>query len=206
MLFLKKRLILLFVAIVLISFALFIRVSDNYSKACDEYAENGLKGRISSEINENLISVINESSYNNGNLLELTYNEQNELKAVSVNSEILNIVALELANSVYESIASAEASFGFPIGNVTGHKFLSGKGPNIKVEVVPVGAVEYEIKSELVSGGINQTLYRLKIDYTSQISVIAPFFGKESKIETCVIIAELLIIGNVPNVVLPFGE
>ncbi len=202
----KRRVFIILLAVFLINGAATLRISRYYSYACEEYAENGLSGKILSEINRNIAFTLNESNIKTNDILKPNYDENGNLKSINIESYKLNLLALEISQAVYRSIDSAETTFGFPIGNATGLKYLSGKGPNVGVSVIPTGAVSYELQSEFLSGGINQTLYRLNLLLNCNISVIAPFFDKDKIIETSVIIAEVLIIGDVPKVMLPFSE
>lgn len=186
--------------------AVLLRVSRYYSISCDTYAENGIKGRISYEINKNIETTITKQKNNTCDFIKIYYNNENKIESVSIDGAAINSFALNISNTVYDSIIDTENSFGFPIGNAFGSEFLSGKGPNVKVTVVPVGFVEYDIESEFVSAGINQTLYRIIINYKTKISCIAPFYDTESEIITKLIVCETLIVGEVPDFALPFVE
>lgn len=201
----KRRILIIFLALIMIFTALILRISRFYSLACEEYANYGVKGRITSEINKNIISILNDSGTETDNLVELSYDNDGKLKYVNIKSEKLNMLAIDISETIYASINSAENEFGFPIGNTTGIKKLSGKGPNVNVKIIPIGTVNYEFKSEMISGGINQTLYRIKILFYCNISVIAPFFENSQTIETSIVVSEILIVGDVPNMILPFG-
>ena len=81
-----------------------------------------------------------------------------------------------------------------------GSRLLSGKGPEIPVNVIPVGSLSYELKSELVSGGINQTVHRISLFYSATVRCLAPFDEELIIITGETVIAETLIIGEVPKI------
>ncbi len=184
--------------------ALIIRISAFYSIVCDEYAENGVKGTITSNINKCVMEALDEISFGTP-IYKTEINDNNEVESIIIDSNRLNKTALLLSEKIYLCIED-NIRFGFPFGNVLGVKFLSGRGPKIHVTAVPIGFIEYDYRSELLSSGINQTLYRIKIDFKCNISVLAPFYEREISITTSVIIAEILIVGSVPNLLLPSVE
>ena len=197
---LKRKLIVVIIAVFLLIGALVIRFTEFYSMVCNDYSSNGLKGSITARINKRVFDIINTSDLDN-DIYKVEYNDEKELKSVSIDSKRINELSLKLSEDIYLCIEE-DVRFGFPLGNTFGLKFLSGKGPNVHVDVVPVGYVEYEIKSEVLSSGINQTLYRVKIELISNFSVLAPFYENNISIITNVIIAELLIVGNVPSLII----
>lgn len=181
-------------------------MSRYYSIACQEYADSGIKGRITSEINNKVSSELQNDGIQAKQYVNVEYGDNGKIASINVNSFELNDLALSISNTVYESINNIDNSFEFPIGNAMGSEFLSGKGPNVHVTVIPFGAVEYEIGSELSSAGINQTVYRLTITYKTRISCIAPFCDIKTEITTRLIVCEILIVGAVPEFALPFIE
>lgn len=200
----KRRLIFLSLCFIIILSIITVRIITNYGVCCDEYAETGVKGELSNDINARIGQYFNDFSVAN-KILDIEYSLDNKIKGVTVNSMLANRIALNLTNELFESLQEMR-TFGFPIGNTLGTKFFSGKGPNISIKIVPIGSIEYVFKSDLISSGINQTLYRLHLDFNIKISIIAPFYEKEFEINTGVILSEILIFGDVPNILLPSVE
>ncbi len=179
------------------------RFSKYYSASCDVYAQNGIKGGLTREINLNIINELNNEKTTNNQLVNIKYQSSGQISSIEMNSVQINLLANKLSDVVYDSIRTSNHDFGVPLGNALGSKLFSGKGPEIKIDIVPVGAVSYEIKSEMSSGGINQTLHRVYIEYTTEIECLAPFYKSKTTIENSVIISETLIVGKVPEVILP---
>ena len=200
----KRRFIFVSLCFVIILTIIATRIISNYGISCDEYAEIGVKGEISHDINVRIGEYFNDFPITN-DILHIEYSSDNKIKGLTVNSLLANRIALNLTNELFECLQEIR-KFGFPIGNTLGTKFFSGKGPKISVKIVPVGSIEFDLKSDLISSGINQTLYRLHLDFYIKISIIAPFYEKELEINSGVILSEILIFGDVPNVLLPSVE
>lgn len=200
--FMKRRLFCILIALLLLISAFLLRMSRYYDISCDLYTSNGIKGEISKQINNEFLSYQDISDIKYEQIANQLYDKNGKICAITVNTTLLNAVAAELSNVLYECIAKSQYNFGMPFGNTLGIKYLSGKGPKITVEVLPIGAVEYDIKSEMLDSGINQTIHRISVDFNVNINYIAPFYKSESQLNTKIIIAETLIIGDIPNTIL----
>lgn len=55
------------------------------------------------------------------------------------------------------------------------------------------------LKSEFTSQGINQTLHRVYLEIVCNVKVLTPFKDIERKITNQVLLAENVIVGNIPN-------
>ena len=86
-----------------------------------------------------------------------------------------------------------------PVGSVSGITFLSGKGPNLNVAVIPVGAVDARLRSEFSEIGINQTIHKIYLSLDSTIKIIIPGAGNTIKSSSEVLLVESVIIGKVPD-------
>ena len=86
-----------------------------------------------------------------------------------------------------------------PLGNVFGTYYFSGLGPTIPAKVSMVGTLDTEVKSEFIAKGINQTLHRIYVNFECYVKIITPIKNFEKKITNQVIIAEHVIVGNIPD-------
>lgn len=200
--FMKKRILCIIFAVILITVSLSIRMTEYYSAACDTFAEAGINSVVTRQINNKLAEKLakNQISYNKlANVVTLS---NGRIASIIIDTAKINILANELSSEILEYIASAENDFGIPLGNTLGIKYLSGKGPKIDVRINCIGTVSYEINSELLSGGLNQTLHRISIRFDVFLNCVAPFHETKSSITTTLVIAETLIVGEVPQVLL----
>lgn len=84
-------------------------------------------------------------------------------------------------------------------GSFTGFKLLAGKGPGVKITISSIGSVETDLKSEFISQGINQTLHRVYLQVKCYVSILTPFDNIEQEITNQVLLAESVIVGNIPS-------
>lgn len=76
---------------------------------------------------------------------------------------------------------------------------LSGRGPGVKIRISSIGNIETDLESEFTSQGINQTLHRIYVDVSCNVKVLTPFKDIERNITNKVLLAENVIVGNIPD-------
>ena len=84
-------------------------------------------------------------------------------------------------------------------GSFTGFKLLAGKGPGVPIKISSIGNVVTDLRSEFTSQGINQTLHRVYLHVECEVSILTPYNDITEKITNQVLIAENVIVGNIPN-------
>lgn len=80
-----------------------------------------------------------------------------------------------------------------------GTKILSGRGPDVPIKMATVGNVETDLVSQFSQAGINQTRHRIYLNVKCTVTILTPFDSIEQKITNQVLIAEAVIVGEVPS-------
>lgn len=62
-----------------------------------------------------------------------------------------------------------------------------------------IGNVETELVSQFSHAGINQTLHRIYLNVCCNVSILTPFDTIEEKITNQILLAEAVIVGEVPS-------
>lgn len=130
---------------------------------------------IEKDSNGNIVIIKSNVAPINNMISELTENIQNE----------------------FDKIENQKVSI--PLGNMSGIYVLSGTGPEIPIEVSVTGTVDTEVKSEFIAQGINQTLHRVYVNFECNTQIVTPLKNYSKKIINQVIIAEHVIVGNIPD-------
>lgn len=142
--------------------------------------------------------VMNDSGYTD--LITLEKDSSGNILALRANVIEMNRISSKITSKIQSEYSALEEMYvKIPIGNFTGNELLAGRGPNIRVKVVPAGTVTSDYKTEFISTGINQTRHRVYLEITSEINIIAPFINHTVEVFTKVNIAETVLIGNVPE-------
>ncbi|MEG2814367.1 MAG: sporulation protein YunB, partial [Oscillospiraceae bacterium] len=96
-------------------------------------------------------------------------------------------------NTIYEK------KFYISIGTLLGNNIFSGKGKKIGFSIEPTGFLESDIKSEFSQAGINQTKHNIVLNLKLNVTTIVPFKSACTTVSTNMIIAETVIVGEVPQ-------
>lgn len=67
------------------------------------------------------------------------------------------------------------------------------------IRISTIGNVETDLRSEFTAQGINQTLHRVYLQVVCEVSILTPFEDITEKIINQVLLAENVIIGNIPD-------
>ena len=148
--------------------------------------------------NEQASLVMNKYKYED--LCNLVKDSNGNISLISANVVTINEIISGVAVKIQEELNNVDnGKFHIRLGNLTGSKLFSGRGPNIEVKMSTVGNVETDLKSEFVSSGINQTLHKVYLEVKCNVIVLTPFNSIEQKIVNQVLLSEAVIVGITPN-------
>jgi sporulation protein YunB len=148
--------------------------------------------------NEAVQKVMHDVGYLD--LIILDRDETGRIMALRANVIEMNRIASTVSEEIQEKNNALEGTFvKIPLGNFTGNIFLSGRGPSVKVKLIPTGTVKIEFKTEFLSTGINQTRHRVYLQVKSKMGIVAPFANSGVEVLTEVNVAETVLIGDVPD-------
>jgi len=129
------------------------------------------------------------------------------IRMLKINTPIINKMASDIAYQVQQKLYDAENTMiSFPVGIITGSKFLAGMGPKIKIKVLPAGNVETEFKSEFRAEGINQTIHRLYLEVVCRLDILTPYDKIGAEIENQVLMCESVVVGEIPGTYYEFSN
>ena len=71
--------------------------------------------------------------------------------------------------------------------------------PKIDIKTVPAGSVDVKFKSEFISTGINQTKHSIILEVSTSVVVLAPFYTSTETFVNSIVVAETIIVGEIPS-------
>ena len=148
--------------------------------------------------NEEATNVMREHTYED--LFTIEKDSNGNITMIKSNVFTINEIISDVANNIQEQLdKKGKDNISIALGSFTGIKFLSGLGPDIKITISPVGNVETDLRSEFTAQGINQTLHRIYLQVKCEVSIVTPFESITKEIYNQVLLAENVIVGNIPN-------
>ena len=164
------------------------------------YSAAQIQSATEKAVNIAVSNVINRS-LRYDSLIDITYNSAGEISSFAANQHEINSITREIVKEAqFQMNTLCEDGIKMSIGTFTGIPFFIGKGPLVKLELVPIGIVGSDFKSEFSSVGINMTKHSLSLDVNVRVSVVMPIKCHEFNINNKVLLAESVIVGKVPDV------
>ena len=134
------------------------------------------------------------------NLVMIARNDDGKVIYISTNALQINMLARKLVKAAQENLETLGGKgINIPLGTFTGMPIFVGRGPNVNIKLLPIGSISIKFSSEFVNAGINQTNHRIYLTVTSNVSVILPTGNQTIKTTTQVMIAESIIVGEIPS-------
>ncbi len=133
-------------------------------------------------------------------LIDAQLDANGRVSMLRANTMRMNELAAQTALLAEEELNSFENQFvEIPLGAALGIRFLSGFGPRLAVQILPVGAVHTSFDTEFESAGINQTRHKIFLTIRTTVSLIVPTGSQLVEVQSTVPIAESIIVGEVPD-------
>lgn len=148
--------------------------------------------------NEKATEVMKKYKYDD--IVTITRDSSNNITGIEFNVITINEIISDVAIKTQEDLETFESQdVGIALGTFTGSKMLSGRGPKIYYKIISIGDVETDYRSEFKEAGINQTLHRIYLQVNCKVSILTPFNTIEEEIQNQVVLAENVIVGNIPQ-------
>lgn len=194
----KKRKIIKIVVIVVLIIILFRFFGSYLEPIFQTLCEDKIKSLATIITNQQSTIIMNKYQYDQ--LYTIEKDENGDIIVVRANVVLINNLISDLTENIQREFNSLHnIKISLPLGSLTGIYFMSGFGPEISINVSVVGTVDTNIKSEFIAQGINQTLHRVYVNFDCEMKIVTPVNNFSQKVTNQVIIAEHVIVGNIPN-------
>lgn len=166
---------------------------------------NEAKSVATQIVHETIDEVMEKYGYND--LVTLVKDKEGKIVSMQANIAIINKIISQISLKIQDKIDNTQnRDIYIRLGSFTGIKLLSGRGPKVPIRISSIGNINTEVASEFTSTGINQSIHRIFTNITCKIEVLTPFNTISNEIEEKIILAENVIIGNIPENYLDIGK
>ncbi len=192
--------IIAFVTIITLLIILFIKLDKAVRPSAQMQAEKLSKHTAYQIITDTISRYIAENGCSYNSFSTIVYDEQGNVSSVEALANNINLIQSELASEINENLhISGKTHAEIPLGNISGSYLLADKGPVIKVGICPVGTAEVKLASTFDTAGINQSVHRIYADISADMTSSFPLYSFDTTAEFRYLIAETVIIGEVPD-------
>ncbi|MBQ8789906.1 MAG: sporulation protein YunB [Ruminiclostridium sp.] len=193
-----KRLVGISLILVGIALLLYTLIRPNIIRICRYTAKALVSDLIEETINSGLQTDENQIEYSD--LVEITCSENGRVSAVKSNTPLINRLKSDLVTSINQRLAVGDTdTVMLSLGTLSGFPFLQGAGPSVSLRTEPKGYASAVFISEFTDAGINQTRHRIIMRTTVDAVAFIPFYTVETSISSDFLIAETIIVGDIPE-------
>ena len=195
--------LLLFVLLVLVSLAL---LRSRIYPVLRSLAETQVKNTASDLINDAIAEQIAMGNIQYDRIVYFEKDLNGRITALKTNIGEINRLKTDVLNIINDEILSTdESSLGVAVGSLFLPEFLSGKGPKLPVRILVIRNSEADFYSDFSEAGINQTLHKLNMEVFLDVTVLVLGTTTEFTISSHMVVAETVIVGDVPETYLKTG-
>ena len=169
-------------------------------------AETQVKNTASDLINDAIAEQIVAGNIRYDRIVYFEKDLNGRITALKTNIGEINRLKTDVLNIINDEILSTdESSLGVALGSLFLPEFLSGKGPKLPVKILVIRNSEADFYSDFSEAGINQTLHKLNMEVFLDVTVLVLGSTTEFTISSHMVVAETVIVGDVPETYLQTG-
>ena len=197
------RLLFVLLAAALILFLMF---RSRYRDVIRELAEIQVKNTTSDLTNDASAKQIADGVIQYDRIVYFEKDLDGRITALKTNMSEVNRLKTDILNIINDEILALDTSdIGIPLGSLFLPEFLSGKGPAIPVHILSIRNSDANFASAFSQAGINQTLHQLTMFVSVDVAVLVLGQTSSFTIISEVVVAETVIVGDVPDTFLQTG-
>lgn len=186
--------------------ALLVLFRSRYDQAIRALAQTQVKNSTSDLINDAIDKQIETGNIQYDRIVYFEKDLEGRITALKTNMSEVNRLKTDILNLINDEILALDTSdLGIPIGSLVLPEFLSGKGPQIPVHILSIRNSDASFTSHFTEAGINQTLQQLTMEVSVDVTVLVLGQTDSFTVTSQVVVAETVIVGQVPDTFLQTG-
>lgn len=196
----------LFALLLVVAAIGFFTIRSKYYDVIISLAQTRVTNATSDLINDAVSKQISAGAIAYENIVYFEKDVSGRITALKTNIAQVNMLKTETLDFVNETLLDTDSfDIGVPIGSMVFPEFLSGRGPQIPVQIMSIRNSDAGFESNFTQAGINQTLHQLKMIVLVDVTVLVLGRTVDFTVSSDVVVAETVIVGQVPNTFLQAG-
>ena len=177
-----------------------------YRLVIDDLAQTQVKNTTSDLTNDAIAKQIASGDIQYDRIVFFEKDLDGRITALKTNMSEVNRLKTDILNIINDEILALDTSdIGIPLGSLFLPEILSGKGPAIPVHILSIRNSDANFVSHFSQAGINQTLHRLNMEVSIDVAVLVLGQTSSFTMTSEVVVAETVIVGDVPQTYLQTG-
>lgn len=196
-------LLVVMIVVLTVSFCLF---RYKYSDAIRGLAETQVRNATSDLINDAIDRQIENQNIQYDRMVYFEKDLDGRITALKTNMSEVNRLKTDILDLINDEILAIDASdLGIPVGSLLLPEFFSGRGPEIPVQIMSIRNSDASFSSTFSEAGINQTLQQMNMLVSVDVAVLVLGRINYFTVSSQVVVAETIIVGQVPDTYLNTG-
>ena len=184
----------------------FLMLRSRYREVIRDLAQTQVKNTTSDLTNDAIAKQIAQGVIRYDRIVFFEKDLDGRITALKTNMSEVNRLKTDILNLINDEILALDTSdIGIPLGSIFLPELLSGKGPAIPVHILAIRNSDAAFSSSFSQAGINQTLHRLNMNVSVDVAVLVLGQTSSFTVDSQVVVAETIIVGNVPSTFLQTG-
>ena len=201
-----RKFVRLLVLLALFTVSLFLVFRIRYHDAIRELSETQVRNATSDLINDAISSQIEDGNIRYDRIVYFEKDLEGRITALKTNMTEVNKLKTDILNLINDEILALDTTdIAIPMGSLVFPEFFSGRGPGIPIQILSIRNSDGLFHSYFSEAGINQTLQQLTMDVSVDVTVLVLGKAESFTVSSQVVIAETIIVGQVPNTYLQTG-
>ena len=190
----------------LILLILLLSLRGKYRYVIAELAKTSVMNTTSDLTNDAIARQIANGNIAYDRIVFFEKDLEGRITALKTNMSEVNRLKTDVLNIINEEILALDSSdIGIPVGSLFLPELFSGKGPVIPVHILSIRNSDANFVSSFSQAGINQTLHRLNMEVSIDVTVLVLGETSSFTMSSEVVVAETIIVGQVPQTYLQTG-
>lgn len=188
--------------IILLALSIFVLILFRlkFNEPIRALAETQVRNTTSDLINDAIDRQIEDGRIQYDRMIYFEKDLDGKITALKTNMSEVNRLKTDILNLINDEIlALSTDDLGVPLGSIFLPELLSGRGPNIPVEILTIRNSDASFSSNFSEAGINQTLQQLNMQVSVDVTILVLGQTHSYTISSQVVVAETIIVGDVPN-------
>ncbi len=171
-----------------------------YHQDIMELAETQVRNSTSDLINDAIDRQIEIGNIQYDRMVYFEKDLNGNITALKTNMSEVNRLKTDILDLINDEILALDnTDLGIPIGSLILPEMFSGKGFQIPVLIHSISNSDAAFSSNFTEAGINQTLQQLTMEVLVDVTVLVLGETKSFTVSSHVVVAETVIVGQVPN-------
>ncbi len=201
-----RRLLTVLVLVAALSFFALIVFRLRYADKIRTLAETQVINSTSDLINDAIDRQIETGNIQYDRIVYFEKDLNGRITALKTNMSEVNRLKTDILNLINDEILALDTTdLGIPLGSLFLPELLSGKGPGIPVHILSIRNSDASFSSHFSEAGINQTLQQLIMEVSVDVAVLVLGDTNSFTVSSQVVVAETIIVGDVPQTFLQTG-